>query len=224
MLEFIQSVVLTFAGLIFGGYILFFGRRALWATLGIIGLSVTANMLATYMVGADAGIELLHMQSWGLVGVAVAAGGLGILIGRFRPALAVAMIGFAAGADITLWFYEISAYWVTDVARLPEVIALVIGLALILIGGGMGLVLTRKYPPEALILITMLIGVEIIQDALGLSPSSSWTAIIIISLALAGLLVQYANYLRELKVSSTIEEPEVAASSVAIFQELDLDQ
>lgn len=224
MLEFIQSVVLTFAGLIFGGYILFFGRRALWATLGIIGLSVTANMLATYMVGADAGIELLHMQSWGLVGVAVAAGGLGILIGRFRPALAVAMIGFAAGADITLWFYEISAYWVTDVARLPEVIALVIGLALILIGGGMGLVLTRKYPPEALILITMLIGVEIIQDALGLSPSSSWTAIIIISLALAGLLVQYANYLRELKVSSTIEEPEVAASSVAIFQDLDLDQ
>lgn len=224
MLEFIQSVVLTFAGLIFGGYILFFGRRALWATLGIIGLSVTANMLATYMVGADAGIELLHMQSWGLVGVAVAAGGLGILIGRFRPALAVAMIGFAAGADITLWFYEISAYWVTDVARLPEVIALVIGLALILIGGGMGLVLTRKYPPEALILITMLIGVEIIQDALGLSPSSSWTAIIIISLALAGLLVQYANYLRELKASSTIEEPEVAASSVAIFQELDLDQ
>lgn len=224
MLEFIQSVVLTFAGLIFGGYILFFGRRALWATLGIIGLSVTANMLATYMVGADAGIELLHMQSWGLVGVAVAAGGLGILIGRFRPALAVAMIGFAAGADITLWFYEISAYWVTDVARLPEVIALVIGLALILIGGGMGLVLTRKYPPEALILITMLIGVEIIQDALGLSPSSSWTAIIIISLALAGLLVQYANYLRELKASSTIEEPEVAASSVAIFQDLDLDQ
>jgi uncharacterized membrane protein YuzA (DUF378 family) len=75
-----------------------------------------------------------------------------------------------------------------------------------------------------LILITVLIGVQFIQEILGFDKSSSWTAIIILSLGLAGMLVQYSYYLRELKARSEQIEPMPHASSVAYFQNLQLDE
>ena len=83
----------------------------------------------------------------------------------------------------------------------------------------MGLI--RAVRDEALILITMLVGTQLILDGLGFSPTSSWTAIIMITLALAGVLVQYAIYLREIKSNQLHPEPH--PSSLAYFQDLELD-
>ena len=222
ILEIILKLGLAFVLVLAGAYILFAGRRALWATLGILALWATANILAVLVAGVSNGRELLAIQDWTLVGIALAAGVLGMLLGRFLPGLAVSLIGFVAGADIALWLYDIAAYIITDLANLSEQTALITGLVLILIGGLLGFLFVRKNRDEGLILITMIMGVEVIQDALGLNPASSWTAIAILGLALAGLLVQYTDYVRGIKASSTADGPPLPASSMATFQDLDL--
>lgn len=208
-------------GLVLGGYILFAGRKATWPTLGIVSLVVTANLLAELVADADSGWTLVAAQAWNLVGIAFFMGVMGVVLGRYKPDAAVLLIGFLAGADATLWLYDISAYLITTVAHFSTRTALVVGLIVLFIGGLFGLWLVRKVRDEALILITMLVGVHFIEDALRLNTTSSWTAIIMIALALAGVLVQYAGYLRELKSEQT--EPRPDLSSVAYFQDLELD-
>jgi hypothetical protein len=210
MLDFVINLLWALAGVALGGYILLFGRRALWATLGIIGLAATSNLLAELIAGAASGWDLLEQQAWGLLGIALAASALGVFLGWAKPALAGALIGFVAGANLALWFYEIVFYGVTAVAHLSEQIAVGIELGLVLIGGLAGLWFVRRYRDEGLILITMALGTEMIFRALGLSESSSLTAVVILSLALVSVIVQYADYLRELKASTPLTVPEPA--------------
>ncbi len=184
-----------------GGYILFVGRRALWATLGIVALAAAGNLLAVLVAGLDSGRDLIGAQEWLLFGIAVAVGALGVFLGRTKPDLAVLCIGFIAGADAALWFYDISTYVVIRVAHESEQTAVMVGVIVLFIGGLLGLWLVRKARDEALIFITMLVGAKLIQAALGFSTTSSWTAVIMITLTLAGVLVQYAVYLREMKAS-----------------------
>ena len=103
ILEIILKLGLAFVLVLAGAYILFAGRRALWATLGILALWATANILAVLVAGVSNGRELLAIQDWTLVGIALAAGVLGMLLGRFLPGLAMSLIGFIAGADIDLY-------------------------------------------------------------------------------------------------------------------------
>jgi hypothetical protein len=222
MNDFLIDALTTIILVVLGGYILFAGRRYVWLTAGAVGLTVTGRLLAILVAGFDTGRELIEFREWGMVGLALAVGLVGIVIGRAKPNLAALLIGFAAGADLALWLYDIVAYLITDVAQLPENVVLLVALAVIIIGGLFGLWLIRESRDEALILITMLIGVQFIQDAVGFDKSNSWTAIIILTLGLAGVLVQYAYYLREIKAEST--EPEPSASSVAYFQNLQLDE
>jgi len=224
MEDFLIDSLSTIVFVVIGGYILFAGHRQLWATMGTVGLVVTSRLLAIFIAGYDTGIELIEFQEWGMVGLAVLVGLVGIIIGRLIPKLAGMLIGFAAGADLALWLYDIVAYLITDVAQLPESLVVWVALAVIIIGGLFGLWLIRVSRDEALIFITVLIGVQFIQDFLGFDQSSGWTAIIILSLGLAGLLVQYAFYLREVKTLSAQAEPEPEASSIAYFQNLQLDE
>jgi len=223
MADFLVDSLSTIVLLVLGGYIMFAGRKYIWLTTGAVGLTVTARILAILVSGFDSGRELIEYQEWGLVGLALAVGLLGVVIGRLKPQLAAMLIGFAAGADLALWFYGIVSYLITDVANLPENLVLWVALAVIVIGGLFGLWLIRQSGNEALILITVLIGVQFVQDLLGFDKSSSWTAIIILSLGLAGLLVQYAYYLRELKALEQTE-PALDPTSVAYFQNLQLDE
>lgn len=223
MTEFLINLSSTVILVVMGGYILFAGRRATWATSGVVGLTVTARLLAVLVAGFDTGRELIEFREWELVGIAVLVGILGAVLGRARPDLAVLLVGFAAGADVALWLYDIVAYVLVAVAQLLQTVVFWVGLAVIIGGGLLGLRLIRVSRDEGLILITMLIGVQFIRDVLGLSGTSSWTAIAILGLGLAGLLVQYAFYLREERALSELTEPEPHASSVAYFQDLQLD-
>jgi len=223
MSDFLISALTTIILLILGGYILFAGRRYVWLTAGVVGLTVTARLLAILVAGFDTGRDLIEFREWGMVGLALGVGLVGLVIGRAKPNLAALLIGFAAGADLALWLYDIVAYLVTDVAQLAENLVVWVALAVIIVGGLFGLWLIRVSRDEALILITVLIGVQFIQDVFGFDKSNSWTAIIILSLGLAGLLVQYAFYLRQLKAIEQQTEPTPQASSLAYFQDLQLD-
>lgn len=208
----------TILGIIFGGYILFAGRKAVWATLGVVSISVAANLLAVIVANVESGRDLIIIEEWTLVGIAIVVGILGLTVGWVAPKYGVLIIGFAAGADMALWFYDISAYLTVTVARLSTQLAFIIGLIVLVIGGFLGLWLVRKARDEALILITMLIGVQLINGGLNLNPDSNWTAIFMISLGLAGVLTQYAIYLRELKEDQL--EPMPDPASAAFFQDL----
>lgn len=220
-MAFILGLIGTIIGVALGGYILFVGRHALHITLGIIGIAATADLLAVLVANLDNGLQLIEEQAWVFLAIALVMGVIGFVLGRTKPDIAALVIGFAAGADIALWFYEISTYFITNVANQSRETALYTGIVVLLIGGVLGLLLVRTSRDEALILITMILGTKIIQSALPFSQSSSLTAIIILTFALAGVLVQYTLYLREVK--SGEETPSVQASSLAFFQDLDLD-
>lgn len=218
---FLLNLIGSIIGIILGGYILFVGRKNIWITLGVVSLLAIANLLAVLVAGKGSVQDLLQTQNWTLLGIAFLAGILSLFLGRARPDLGVALIGFIAGADMALWLYEISAYLITSVAQFSEQTAFRVGLLILFIGGLLGLWFVRKFQNEALIIITMVVGTQVIQSALGLSPASSWTAIIVLSLAVGGVLVQYATYLREIKSNELSPAPQ--PSSVAYFQDLELD-
>lgn len=218
---FFINLIVTIILIVLGFYILFAGRHLIWATLGIVGLSAAANLLAVLIGGGSAGKDLIANEQWILVGIAVLIGAIGVALGKYKPDIAVFCIGFIAGADAALWLYKIWTHFITNVARQSDRSALLTGLIIILIGGFLGLWLIRTVRDEALILITMLLGSELILDGFGLDPTSSWTAIIMIALALAGVLVQYAIYLREIKSNELTPQPH--PSSLAYFQDLELD-
>src|SRR5210317_1439606 len=105
-------------GILFGVVILFDGRRRLWATLGIVSLTVSARLLAIFAAGLESGRDLIEFQQWNLAAIAIAIGIVGMVLGWLAPNLSVLIIGFAAGADVTLWFYEISSYLIIEVAQM----------------------------------------------------------------------------------------------------------
>ena len=219
-MNFILELLAAIIGVALGGYILFVGRHALHVTLGIIGIVTTASLLATFQTDLDNRWQLLEAQAWIPIAISLAVGVIGFLIGRAKPDAAALIIGFVAGADIALVAYEIWAYFMTTIANQSQTLVLATGIVVLLIGGCLGYLLIRASRDEAIILITMILGTKMIQEALGLSPTSSVTAILMLTLALAGVLVQYTLYLREVK--SGEETPSVHASSLAFFQDLDL--
>jgi hypothetical protein len=123
-----------------------------------------------------------------------------------------------------LWFYEISSHLIVVVARLSEQVAFGIGLLSLLFGGLLGAWLARKYGDEIIIIVTMLVGVQLIQDGFRFDSKSSLTAIIIITLALVGVLVQYADYLREMESKAPLIGSQQADSTLAFFQSLEIDE
>jgi hypothetical protein len=118
------------------------------------------------------------------------------------------VLGFLAGAYMALWFDSIVFYLTTSTTTLPDNSDILLILLIVIIGGLIGMFLTRQFPNEALILIAMLVGVDTISQALKLDPTSIWTAIIILSLALVGVIVQYADYLRQLKANTPLTAPQ----------------
>jgi hypothetical protein len=204
MLDFLITLALTLTGLTIGGYILLAGRRALWATLAIVSMMATAELLAVLHLSLGSGWDLLRGQEWVMLLIAVGVGAIGYFIGRTKPDLSTTLIGFLAGANITLWFSSIVAYLTIDVMEVGTGTAVYFNLPIITIGGLLGAWLTRRYRDEILIIITVALGVRLIFLALGLNSDSSFTAIILLSLALFGVVIQYAQYLRQIKSSTPL--------------------
>lgn len=191
------NIVITILALILGFYILTSGRRFLWATSGVIMTAASANLLSILIAGGERGWDLVERGQWQLSLIALGIGLVGVLLGRFAPVVAIASVGFLAGADIAHWFTEMLVYLFNQIATLPGNVALWIGIGLLFVGGLPGLYWTQRYPHRAVIIISVLVGLEMINMALGLSPTSNFSAVILLALALLGVVVQYAEYARE---------------------------
>ena len=223
ILEFLLNLLVILAGVALGGYILFFGRRVLSVTLGIVTLAVSANVIAVLVADVDSGRELVDAGEWTLVLIAVAIGGIGVALGRFTPKLAGSLIGIIAGANVALWLRDIAIYGFDALSSTSEQMSIIIGVALLIGGGLAGLWAVQKNPDEALMIITMIIGAKLIVDTLQLSETRSITVVIMLSLALAGILVQYSAYLRELKFQESRTVQEQMSTGLDYFINLDLD-
>ncbi len=199
MLDLLVAFLFIVVGLGLGLYLLLWGRKGLAVTTAIICLTGTGSLLALIFLGENSGWALTENPNWWLIGITVVAGIVGGILGSRAEHIATAVIGFFAGGYIGLWFYDIAHYLVVDIGNWSEQEAIWVGVAILIIGGLIGLYLTRRSDGVAVILISVFVGTDIIIRALRLSSSSSWTAVIAISLALLGLVVQYAQYLREVK-------------------------
>jgi hypothetical protein len=198
MLNTLLNIIITILAVILGFFILIRGKRYLWATAGVIMTIASANLLAILVARLDNAWELIELGRWQLTLIALGIGLVGVLLGRYKPDIASLIVGFLACADIALWFSDILVYLFDSIAGLPGNISLWIGIGLLFIGGIPGLYLTRRYPRRAIIVISVLVGVQIINLALGLSPTSSFSAVVLLSLTLLGVVVQYAEYARSM--------------------------
>ncbi|MFN2143376.1 MAG: hypothetical protein ACK2U5_23025 [Candidatus Promineifilaceae bacterium] len=188
----ILGFVLTVIFLGLGGLLLLSGRKYMWILLGGGGFLITAT-LAAEVKGLPSGWASVQQNDWILLVIALVMGALGIFIGRNYDHLSADIIGFAAGLYIAAWFDEILL-----TLNGQEDSGLTWWLALIFVAAGIaGLLVTRRSPEQALILISVLIGAGTIGNVLNLDTSSSWTAVILLSLTLTGIVVQYAALLRE---------------------------
>jgi hypothetical protein len=191
-------------------------------TTSIICLSATASLLTLINYNERNGWTLVESQDWLLLGIAVAAGFIGGFLGARAKQVAATVIGFFAGGYLGLWFYEIAYYVVVDLANWPENTAFWVGVGILILGGLVGVWLTRRSEAVALIMVSVFIGVDLIAAVLNLDLSRSFTAVLTLSLALLGLVVQYAQYLREVKAESSV--PFAAAAPAAPAPEMfDLD-
>jgi hypothetical protein len=199
MLDFLLLILMFIIGLVLGFYLLLLGRQKMIVTTAIICLAATGGLLALIFLGESNIWALTEEPDWLLLGITVAAGIVGGILGAKVEHVAAAIVGFFAGGYIGLWFYDIAFYLVVDITHWPEKTAFWVGVAILIISGLIGLFLTRRSEAVSVILISVFVGTDIIIRALGLSPEKSMTAVISISLALLGLVVQYAQYMREIK-------------------------
>lgn len=193
MFEFLANLLLAIVWGALGLIALLAGRKYLWLLLGVAGLVVTAQVLAAFYGYANA---------WGLVTklelvpilISVAFGVLAMALGRHNRDAAITFIGFAVGVFVASWFdqliFFISGRAETDSA--PWWLFLVF-----LAAGLLGVWIIRRGAEQELILVSVIIGVKTITDALNLPAESNITAVVILSLALVGIVVQYAALLRE---------------------------
>ncbi len=202
MLDFLLTILFFIIGLVLGFYLLLFGRRKMAITTAFICLAATGSLLAFIFLRENNAWALTKEPNWLLLGITLAAGLVGGILGSRAEHTAAIIVGFFAGGYIGLWFYNIAFYVVVKMANWPENLAFWVGVAILIIGGLIGLFLTRRSPSVSLILVSVIVGTDLIGRALGLNSQKSITAVISISLALLGLVVQYAQYLREIKGDS----------------------
>jgi hypothetical protein len=164
--------------------------------------------------------NIIYIVIGASVGALIVLSVVGALIGRRWTRLAVLLVGIIAGGNIGSWFYEIVVHISTTLANLPESATGFIAGLVILIGAFLGWWSVRHYPVEALILITVVLGVHVLVRALPLNPDASLTGIVMLSLALLGVVFQYADYIREQRGRSPFayEEPPLRGLS---FEDLE---
>ena len=218
MFDFFFELTLIVLGVGIGGYIMLAGRRKLGVTLGIVGLMAGAELVAVLALSLDSGWSLLREREWMILLLILGFGVIGYLIGRRYTDLSVILIGFLAWANIALWFNAIVHYVSTDVIAVGAETAVYFNIPIFIIGGLIGAWFTHLYSDKLLIIITVILGVRLIGLALSLDNDSSFTAVVILSLALIGIVVQYAQYLRELKTAESLPPaPQPALPEIGWF-------
>jgi Domain of unknown function (DUF4203) len=163
-------------GALIGIVILLFGRKLFWLCVAAVG----------FAAGVEIAPFFIHEPSsvWALV-IALALGLLGALLALFLQKVAIAILGFLAGGKLA---GAIAAAFFVHYTQYSTIIFLV--------GGILGAILLLVLFDWALIVVSSLIGANLIvfQGAITLPPTGS--TIVFLGLAVVGIIVQAASLRR----------------------------
>ena len=164
-----------------GVIILFFGRRLFWLCVAAVG----------FAAGVELAPQLIHEPSPLLaLSLALLLGLIGALLAIFLQKIAIAIAGFLAGGKLgvaiaaAFFVQHAEYYWLT-----------------FLVGGVVGALLLLLLFDWALIVLSSVVGANLIQTAVVLPATGN--AILFVVLVLIGVVVQ-AGALRRTRVVTTV--------------------
>lgn len=154
-----------------GAALLMLGRRLYWLFVGAVGFVVAIDLASVYLTGSE---------PWVRLAIGIVVGLIGALLAIFLQKLAVAIAGFAAAAYFS--------------AALMEAFALEpsVELVIIIVAGIIGAILAGALFDWALILLSSMIGADLLVDTFALEGFPALAVLVI--LTLAGISIQ-ANML-----------------------------
>lgn len=172
----------TFFTLVLGIVLLFFGRRAFWIFVAVAGFIAGLTFATQFMTGQPELVILL---------IGIIAGVIGAFLGIMLEWLAILIAGFLAGGYLAT----------TLVISLSLTLSIGYGVIYI-IGGIIGLLLVAALFDWAIILLSVLLGAEIIIPFLS-TPASAYYWLIFVGLLIAGIVVQAGIWHRRYPVQRT---------------------
>jgi hypothetical protein len=167
--------------LILGISLLFFGRRLFWLFVGVAGF-IAGLTLAPQLVSSQSELVILF--------IAITFGIIGAFLAVFLEGLAILIAGFLAGG-----------YLATTLAVLLGASVNIDPSISYIIGGIIGLLLVAVLFDWAIIILSSLLGAEIIMPFLHINESIHWGVLILLSVV--GIAVQAGIWRRRYPVKRT---------------------
>jgi MFS family permease len=178
----IEMTISTFVTLALGIVLLLFGRRAFWILVAVAGFIAGLTFATQFMSGQSELVILL---------IAIVAGGIGAVLAIMLEWLAILIAGFLAGGylattlAVSLGMAIASGNWVVYI-----------------IGGIIGLILVAALFDWAIIILSVLLGADLIVSVLSI-PSSTYYWVIFLVLIVVGIVVQAGYWHRRYPVQRT---------------------
>jgi hypothetical protein len=177
-----EMTISTFLTLALGIMLLLFGRRAFWIFVAIVGFTAGLTFATMFMPGQSELVILL---------IAIVAGIIGAFLAIMLEGLAILIAGFLAGGylatalAVSLGMASASGNWV-----------------IYIIGGIIGLILVAAIFDWAIIILSVLLGTEIIMTFLR-SSVSAYYWLVFLGLVVVGIVVQAGIWHRRYPVQHT---------------------
>ena len=173
--------ITVFLSVILGIFLLFFGRRLFWLFVGVAGFIAGLTFAPQFISGQSELTILL---------IALIAGVIGAFLAIMLEGLAILIAGFLAGGYLmTTLLVSIHI----SVSAEPSVIYI--------IGGIIGLLLVAVFFDWAIIILSALMGAEILMPHLHVSGSNYW--LVFLGLVAIGIAVQAGIWHRRYPVKRT---------------------
>jgi MFS family permease len=177
-----EMTISAFLTLALGILLLLFGRRAFWIFVAVVGFIAGLTFATMFLHGQPELVILL---------IAIVAGVIGAILAIMLEWLAILIAGFLAGGylatslAVTLGMTIASGNWV-----------------IYIIGGIIGLILVAAFFDWAIIILSVLLGTEIIMTFLR-SSVSAYYWLVFLGLVVVGLVVQAGIWHRRYPVKRT---------------------
>jgi hypothetical protein len=177
-----EMTISTFLTLALGILLLLFGRRAFWIFVAVAGFIAGLTFATQYLASQPELVILL---------IAIVAGVIGAILATMLEWLAILIAGFLAGGylattlAVSLGMTNASGNWV-----------------IYIIGAIIGLILVAALFDWAIIILSVLLGADIIMTFLSI-PSSAYYWLIFLGLIIVGIVVQAGIWHRRYPVERT---------------------
>ncbi len=175
--------IIAFLTLALGIVLLLFGRRAFWIFVAVAGFIAGLTLATQYLSGQS---ELV------IVLIAIVAGVIGAVLAIMLEWLAILIAGFLAGG-----------YLATTLAVSLGLTVAAGNWVIYIIGGIIGLILVAALFDWAIIILSVLLGADIIMSVLSI-PSSTYYWVIFLGLIVVGIVVQAGIWHRRYPVERTM--------------------